>query len=132
MILKFRTMKENTENISASEQDDRITAVGKILRKFRIDELPQFFNVIRGNMSLVGTRPPTVNEVEQYDRHHFMRISIKPGITGMWQTSGRNEIKDFEQIVKLDVTYIENWSIFLDIRLILKTIKVLLTRTGAY
>jgi len=146
-IYKFRSMYINAEQqlkdlmaknemgdsrVFKMKDDPRITKIGKFIRKTSIDELPQFFNVIIGNMSLVGTRPPTVNEVEQYDRHHFMRISIKPGITGMWQTSGRNKITDFEQIVKLDVAYIENWSLILDIKLILKTIKVLFDRTGAY
>ena len=146
-IYKFRSMYIDAEQrlqelmdrnemgdsrIFKIKDDPRITKIGKFIRKTSIDELPQFFNVIRGNMSLVGTRPPTVNEVEHYDRHHFMRISIKPGITGMWQTSGRNEIKDFEQIVKLDVAYIENWSLLLDFTLIFKTVKVLFSRTGAY
>ena len=114
------------------KDDPRITKIGKIIRKTSIDELPQFFNVFIGNMSLVGTRPPTVSEVEQYDRQHFRRISIKPGITGMWQTSGRNEIKDFEQVVQLDVAYIDNWSLLLDFKLMFKTVMVLLNRNGAY
>ena len=114
------------------KNDPRITKIGKIIRKTSIDELPQLYNVFIGKMSLVGTRPPTVSEVDQYDRQHYRRISIKPGITGMWQTSGRNEIKDFEQIVKMDIAYIENWSLFLDIKLILKTVKVLFSKSGAY
>ena len=146
-IFKFRSMymdaeKRKQELMAQNEMNDarlfkikddpRITKVGKIIRKTSIDELPQFFNVFIGNMSLVGTRPPTVSEVEQYDRQHFRRISIKPGITGMWQTSGRNEIKDFEEVVQLDVTYIDNWSIFLDFKLIFKTVMVLFSKTGAY
>ena len=146
-ILKFRSMyidaeKRKQELMAQNEMSDsrlfkikddpRITKIGKIIRKTSIDELPQFFNVIKGDMSLVGTRPPTVLEVELYDRHHLRRISIKPGITGMWQTSGRNEIKDFEQVVQLDVAYIENWSLLLDIKLILKTVMVLFSNKGAY
>ena len=146
-ILKFRSMyidaeKRKQELMAQNEMSDsrlfklkddpRITKIGKKIRRTSIDELPQFFNVIRGDMSLVGTRPPTVSEVEQYDRRHLKRISIKPGITGMWQTSGRNEIKDFEQIVQMDVAYIENWSLLLDIKLIFKTVMVLLSKKGAY
>jgi len=147
-ILKFRSMCTDAEKLKQQllaqnemgdsrlfkmKNDPRITKVGRIIRKTSIDELPQFFNVLIGDMSLVGTRPPTVSEVEQYDRHHFRRISIKPGITGMWQTSGRNSIKDFEQIVKLDTTYIDNWSLLLDFKLMFKTVKVLLfNKTGAY
>lgn len=146
-ILKFRSMyidaeKRKEELMGRNEMSDprlfkmkddpRITKVGKLIRKTSIDELPQFFNVFIGNMSLVGTRPPTVFEVEQYDRQHFRRISIKPGITGMWQTSGRNEITDFERIVQLDVAYIDNWSLLLDFKLMFKTVMVLLNKTGAY
>ena len=146
-ILKFRSMvtdadKHKQELLSQNEMGDprlfkmkndpRITKVGKIIRKTSIDELPQFFNVLKGNMSLVGTRPPTVSEVEQYDRRHFRRISIKPGITGMWQTSGRNAITDFEQVVQMDVAYIDNWSLLLDFKLIFKTVNVLLNKKGAY
>jgi len=114
------------------KDDPRVTRIGKIIRKTSIDELPQFFNVLIGNMSLVGTRPPTVKEVAEYDRHHYRRISIKPGITGIWQTSGRNQITDFDKIVQMDVEYIEKWSLMLDFILILKTVKVLVSKTGAY
>ena len=146
-IYKFRSMyidaeKRKQELMAQNEMGDsrlfkmkddpRITKVGKFIRKTSIDELPQFFNVFIGNMSLVGTRPPTVSEVELYDRQHFRRISIKPGITGMWQTSGRNEIKDFEQVVKLDVDYIDNWSLLLDFKLMFKTVIILFSKTGAY
>lgn len=112
--------------------DPRITRVGRVLRKTSIDELPQFFNVLKGDMSLVGTRPPTKNEVEKYETHHWRRLSVKPGITGLWQTSGRNDITDFNEVVALDTKYIENWSIWLDIKLILKTVGVLFTRKGAH
>jgi len=114
------------------KKDPRVTKVGNFIRRYNIDELPQFFNVLIGNMSLVGTRPPTTNEVERYDRHHFKRISIKPGITGIWQTSGRSDFNDFEKIVALDVQYIENWSISLDFKIILRTIRVLFRGSGAY
>lgn len=111
--------------------DPRITRVGKIIRKLSIDELPQFWNVLKGEMSLVGTRPPTEDEVKQYKNYHRRRLSIKPGITGLWQVSGRSEIKDFEEIVKMDVQYIDNWTIFLDIKIILKTVFVVLSSKGA-
>ena len=96
-----------------------------------IDELPQFWNVLRGQMSLVGTRPPTLDEYEQYQSHHKRRLSMKPGITGVWQVSGRSDIQDFEEVVKLDVWYIDNWSLKLDVKLLFKTIAVVIKRTGA-
>jgi len=108
----------NDSRLFKIKNDPRVTKVGKFIRETSIDELPQFFNVLFGNMSLVGTRPPTVSEVEQYDRRHYRRISIKPGITGIWQTSGRNEITDFEQVIQMDIEYIEKWSVILDIQLI--------------
>ena len=114
------------------KKDVRITKVGEFIRKTSIDELPQFLNVLIGNMSLVGTRPPTTYEVEKYDRQHYKRISMKPGITGIWQTSGRNKITDFEDIVKMDVEYIENWTLMLDCVLLLKTLKVVFKKSGAY
>lgn len=114
------------------KNDPRITRVGKFIRRASIDELPQFINVLKGDMSLVGTRPPTVDEVEKYDNRHWRRISIKPGITGMWQVSGRSNISDFEDVVKLDVQYIDQWSILLDIKIIIKTILVILNRKGAF
>ncbi len=113
------------------DDDPRITKVGKIIRKLSIDELPQFFNVIKGDMSLIGTRPPTVNEFEQYENHHKRRLSMRPGITGMWQVSGRSDIQDFEEVVRLDCEYIDNWSFLLDIEILLKTVKVVLTHEGA-
>ena len=114
------------------EDDPRITKVGKFIRKTSIDELPQFFNVLFGSMSLVGTRPPTVDEVAKYDTRHWRRLSIKPGITGMWQTSGRSEITDFEEVVALDKEYIDNWSLWLDIKILFKTVfQVFVKRKGA-
>ena len=114
------------------ENDPRIIkGVGDFIRKTSIDELPQFWNVLNGTMSLVGTRPPTVNEYEQYEMEHLKRVSIKPGITGMWQTSGRNEITDFEEVVRLDTEYITNWSLGLDIKLLFKTVMVVFKREGS-
>jgi exopolysaccharide biosynthesis polyprenyl glycosylphosphotransferase len=121
---------ENDPRIIGSEAGPG-KGIGNFIRKTSIDELPQFWNILKGDMSLVGTRPPTVSEYEQYDLHHKIRLSMKPGLTGMWQTSGRNEITDFEEVVKLDTEYIENWSLWLDIRLIFKTIKVVLARKGS-
>ncbi len=114
------------------KDDPRITKVGKIIRKLSIDELPQFFNILGGSMSLVGTRPPTIDEVEKYERSHWRRISIKPGLTGMWQVSGRSNITSFDEIVELDVEYIDNWSLMLDIHIILKTVLVLFKHEDAY
>ena len=113
------------------ENDPRITKVGKFLRKTSIDELPQFFNVLKGDMSLVGTRPPTEDEFEQYSFHYRRRLSITPGLTGMWQVSGRSDIKDFDEVVKLDLRYIDNWSLTLDIKILLQTIGVVLFGRGS-
>lgn len=113
------------------DNDPRITKVGKFIRKTSIDELPQFWNVLKGDMSLVGTRPPTVDEFEQYESHHKRRLSLKPGITGLWQVSGRSDIQDFEEVVRLDCTYIDNWSIWLDIKILIKTVVIVLTHKGA-
>ena len=101
------------------------------LRRTSIDELPQFFDVLVGNMSLVGTRPPTVDEYKQYQSHHKRRLSMKPGITGLWQISGRNDIENFEEVVKLDVQYIDNWSLWNDVKILVKTVGVVLGGRGA-
>ena len=113
------------------EDDPRITRVGRFIRRTSIDELPQFFDVVRGSMSLVGTRPPTLDEYRQYESHHKRRLSMKPGITGLWQVSGRSDIDDFEEVVKLDVQYIDNWSIWMDIYLLFRTVGVVFDRKGA-
>lgn len=113
------------------DNDPRVTKVGAFIRKTSIDELPQFFNVVKGDMSLIGTRPPTVDEFNQYESRHKRRLSMRPGITGMWQVSGRSNIEDFEEVVKLDCKYIDEWSPMLDIKIFFKTILVLLTRSGA-
>ena len=113
------------------EEDPRIFPIGKVMRKFSIDELPQFWNVLKGDMSLVGTRPPTEDEFEQYELHHKARLGIRPGLTGMWQVSGRSDIKDFEEIVALDTQYISNWSLSMDIRILFRTVGVVLTGKGS-
>ena len=113
------------------KDDPRITRIGKLLRIFSLDEWPQFINVLKGEMSLVGTRPPTPDEVKDYSPEHLKRLSAKPGITGLWQVSGRNEIKDFEQVVKLDCQYLDSWKISDDIKIIFKTLYVVLKRKGA-
>lgn len=137
-IYKFRSMYADAEErkhalmehnihrgaLFKMENDPRITKVGRILRKTSLDEFPQFWNVLKGDMSLVGTRPPTPDEVDEYEDHHFRRISIKPGLTGLWQVSGRNEITDFDEVVALDVKYIKGWDVWLDVKIILRTIGV--------
>ncbi len=114
------------------KNDPRITRVGRFLRRTSLDEFPQFFNVLKGDMSLVGTRPPTLDEVSKYAAYHRRRISIKPGLTGLWQISGRSSITDFDEVVKLDTKYIDEWSILLDIKIILKTIMQIFKKDGAY
>ena len=135
-IWKFRSMvpdadarKHTVKNeakglIFKNESDPRITRVGRFLRRTSLDELPQFFNVLRGEMSLVGTRPPVLGEVAAYEPHHWQRLAVKPGMTGKWQTSGRSRIKDFEQIVAMDLAYQSEWSLWNDFKIILKTIAV--------
>ena len=114
------------------DDDPRIIkGIGHFIRDYSIDELPQLINVLKGEMSLVGTRPPTVDEYKKYSQHHKIRLAIKPGITGMWQVSGRSNITDFEQVVALDAKYITEWSLGLDIKILFKTIKVVLMREGA-
>ncbi len=113
------------------ENDPRIFGIGRFMRKYSIDELPQFWNVLKGEMSLVGTRPPTEEEFEQYELHHKARLGIKPGLTGMWQVSGRSDIKNFEEIVALDTQYISNWSLGVDIRILFRTVLVVLTGKGS-
>jgi lipopolysaccharide/colanic/teichoic acid biosynthesis glycosyltransferase len=114
------------------QNDPRIFKFGHFLRRTSLDELPQFFNIIRGDMSVVGTRPPTPDEVEKYELRYRRRLSIRPGLTGLWQVSGRNNIKDFEQVLKLDLDYIDRWSLWLDVQIIFKTIWIVLFRRGAY
>jgi exopolysaccharide biosynthesis polyprenyl glycosylphosphotransferase len=113
------------------ENDPRVTKVGAFIRKTSLDELPQFWNVLKGDMSLVGTRPPTVDEYQKYSYYQKRRISFRPGITGLWQISGRSDITDFDEVVKLDLEYIDNWSLLLDLKIILKTILVVFRGSGA-
>lgn len=146
-MIKFRSMvidaedrkseleskNENKDQMMFKIEDDPriIPGIGSFIRKTSIDEFPQFINVLKGEMSVVGTRPPTLDEWKRYDLHHRARLSIKPGITGLWQVSGRSEIKDFEEVVKLDTEYIKNFSLWKDVSIIYKTIKVVLSRKGA-
>lgn len=105
--------------------------IGNFIRDWSLDEFPQFFNVLKGDMSLVGTRPPTLDEWEKYDEHHRKRLSTKPGLTGMWQVSGRSQITDFEEVVRLDTKYISEWNPGLDIKILLKTVVTVFTKKGA-
>lgn len=125
------TNNEMTGHMFKMTNDPRITKIGDFIRKTSIDELPQFYNVLKGDMSLVGTRPPTVNEVKDYEQHHRRRISITPGITGNWQVSGRSDIEDFEEVVRLDSEYIEHWSVWSDIRILFKTVWVVIAGRGS-
>lgn len=113
------------------EDDPRITKVGKFIRKTSIDEFPQFYNVLMGDMSLVGTRPPTEDEFKQYSLYYRRRLCMTPGLTGMWQVSGRSDIEDFEEVVRLDLEYIDNWSLGLDIKILLKTVWVIFAGKGS-
>ena len=113
------------------ENDPRITKIGSFMRKTSLDEFPQFINILKGDMSLVGTRPPTLDEFSQYSPYHKKRLSFRPGLTGMWQVSGRSDITDFEKIVALDVEYIEDWSVGLDIKILLKTVLAVFKGSGA-
>jgi exopolysaccharide biosynthesis polyprenyl glycosylphosphotransferase len=130
---KAELMKQNKMkgNMFKLDDDPRVIPIGRFMRRYSIDELPQFFNILKGDMSLVGTRPPTVDEVEQYKMHHMVRLSFRPGLTGLWQINGRSEITDFEQVVKLDEKYITDWSLKEDVKIILKTIVVVLKGKGA-
>jgi len=144
-LYKFRSMVVDAESMFESvvaqkggdiirfkaKDDPRITRVGRVIRKFSIDEVPQLINVLRGDMSLVGPRPPVPIEVERYTPWHKKRLRIRPGITGLWQVSGRSELP-FEDMVRLDIYYIENWSLWMDFRIILRTVPTVLFGSGAY
>ena len=144
-MYKFRSMYMDAEERRAElmaqnkmsglmfkmDDDPRVTPIGRFMRKTSIDEFPQFINIFKGDMSLVGTRPPTVDEYNQYDQHHKSRLAMKPGLTGMWQVSGRSEITDFEEVVRLDNEYIMNFSISLDIKILIKTVFTVLKRKGS-
>nr|WP_243863850.1 sugar transferase [Brooklawnia cerclae] len=148
-MYKFRSMRPDAEQLLAKlkaehdsstvgnevlfklRDDPRVTRVGRVLRKFSVDELPQLFNVLRGDMSLVGPRPPLEREVEQYEAQVRRRFLVKPGITGMWQVNGRSRLS-WEESVRLDLYYVENWSLVGDLRILFRTVKVVLHRDGAY
>ena len=121
---------DNDPRIIGSEKGPG-KGIGNIIRSLSIDELPQFYNILRGDMSLVGTRPPTVDEVAAYGLHHKVRLSMKPGLTGMWQVSGRSDITDFEEVVELDTKYIAEWCLKLDIEILVKTVMVVFRGSGA-
>lgn len=129
--LKLQVTNEASGLIFKNKNDPRVTRVGRFLRSTSLDELPQFWNVLVGEMSLVGTRPPTADEVAQYNERHWQRLNVKPGLTGEWQVSGRSSIKDFEEIVDLDLHYQKQWHPLYDLFLIAKTIYVIFARIGA-
>ena len=145
ILYKFRTMVVDAETrlkdlLSSNEmngpvfkmtQDPRITKIGKILRRFSIDELPQLWNVFKGDMSIVGPRPPIPEEVKNYDYWHRRKLSMRPGITCLWQVGGRSKITDFSEWMRLDLKYIDNWSLWLDCKILLKTIPTVLFGIGA-
>jgi len=145
ILYKLRTMYANAENMQKEleaknimkgpvfklRDDPRITPVGRILRRLSIDEMPQFWNVIKGDMSLIGPRPPIPEEVKRYDGWQRRRLSMKPGITGLWQISGRSDITDFDKLTNLDLQYIDNWSLWFDFKIFFKTIWVVLSMKGA-
>jgi len=142
-IHKFRSMVVNAEQLKSlvsneasglifkNQRDPRITRVGRFLRSSSLDELPQFWNVLMGEMSLVGTRPPTRDEVTQYNERHWQRLNVKPGLTGEWQVSGRSSVKDFEEVVNLDLRYQQQWYPLYDLVIIVKTIYVIFAKVGA-
>jgi lipopolysaccharide/colanic/teichoic acid biosynthesis glycosyltransferase len=136
-IWKFRSMcvdaeakKSQVKNqvqgaFFKNENDPRITKVGRFLRRTSLDELPQFWNVLKGEMSLVGTRPPTPDEVEIYEVPEWQRLDVKPGMTGEWQVNGRSTVRSFEDVIRMDLDYQQNWSLIYDLKLIFKTIVIL-------
>jgi lipopolysaccharide/colanic/teichoic acid biosynthesis glycosyltransferase len=147
MILKFRTMEEGAEGqrdgllshsiyrdprLFKDPSDPRVTRLGRWLRRTSLDELPQLANVLRGEMSLVGPRPPLPSEVALYEGRHYARFDVKPGMTGPWQVTGRNEVTDFERVVVLESEYIHKWSLGLDLAILLRTVPVVLKMRGAH
>ena len=144
-IYKFRSMymdaEQRKKELMASnkmnglmfkmDNDPRIYPFGQFIRKTSLDEFPQFLNVLKGEMSLVGTRPPTLDEYKQYEPHHKSRLAMKPGVTGLWQVSGRSDITDFGEVVRLDNEYIRNWSLSLDIKILFRTLLVVVGKKGS-
>lgn len=130
--LKSQVHNENEGAFFKNAHDPRVTRVGQFLRKTSLDELPQFWNVLRGEMSLVGTRPPLPEEVERYDIPNWQRLDVKPGITGEWQVNGRSKIRNFEEVIQLDLRYQQRWSLRYDLKLLLKTVFVLLNKDSAF
>ncbi len=146
-MLKFRTMRDGAELEHSSvahlnkngdsrlfkiPEDPRVTPLGRRLRRWSLDELPQLFNILVGDMSLVGPRPFFESDLDDYEAHHFRRLAVKPGLTGLWQVSGRSDIVEFDEVVRLDRHYIENWSLALDFVILARTIPTILRRRGAY
>ena len=137
MVVNADTMKDEVPNeakglIFKNKRDPRVTRVGRFLRKTSLDEMPQFWNVLKGEMSLVGTRPPTLDEVKGYSDRHWQRLNVKPGLTGEWQVNGRSSVSDFEAIVDLDLRYQSRWTRWYDLQIIVQTFGVLFNRNGAY
>lgn len=126
MIADLLDQNETSEGMFKMFNDPRVTKVGKFIRKYSIDELPQLFNVLKGDMSLVGPRPPIKRELKHYKNWHYLRFATLPGLTGLWQVSGRSRIKEFDNVVKLDYQYINEWNLILDFKLILKTFPVVI------
>jgi lipopolysaccharide/colanic/teichoic acid biosynthesis glycosyltransferase len=131
LVTELETHNEATSPLFKIRDDPRVTRVGRFLRRWSLDELPQLWNVLKGDMSLVGPRPPIPNEVSEYEEWHHDRLEVRPGITGLWQVSGRANLT-FDDYVRLDLFYIENWSPILDLYILLRTIPAVLRRTGAF
>jgi lipopolysaccharide/colanic/teichoic acid biosynthesis glycosyltransferase len=133
MVDQLRDLNEHDGNgeLFKIKDDPRVTRVGRFLRKWSLDELPQILNVCKGEMSWVGPRPPLPREVEKYESEHYARLKGLPGITGLWQVSGRSDLS-FEEMVKLDRFYLDNWSVRLDLSIMMRTVVAVLTRNGAY
>jgi lipopolysaccharide/colanic/teichoic acid biosynthesis glycosyltransferase len=146
-MLKLRTMRDGAEHekdavAELNQHDDprlfkipadpRVTRLGRVIRRWSLDELPQLYNIVMGDMSLIGPRPFFESDLADYEAHHFRRLAVRPGLTGLWQVSGRSDIVDFEEVVRLDRYYIEHWSLGLDLRILARTVPAVVSRRGAY